>query len=295
VTSLLRRVKTTLSIRAHRRVRGLLEGEYTSVFHGRSMEFDDLRPYVPGDEVRDIDWKATARLRAPMTKRFIASRKHTVLVVADTGRNMAALAEHGETKRDLAVLAAGTIGYLAIRHGDRVALVSGDADDTGFVPPASTEAHLERMLQRIHTATTPASGASDLTRQLDYVTRAFRRRMIVFVIADDRELGAEELRLVRRLCVQHEVLWLRIGDADLMRAEWSASGMHDVHDSSAIPSFVRGDAALRAEFQAAVAERSARAEDVFDGLAVSSRRVGSEADVVPGLFRLLEVHSHARR
>ena len=295
MTSLLRRVKTTLSIRAHRRVRGLLEGEYTSIFHGRSMEFDDLRPYVPGDEVRDIDWKATARLGAPMTKRFIASRKHTVLVVADTGRNMAALAEHGESKRDLAVLAAGTIGYLAVRHGDRVAMVAGDADHTLFVEPASTEAHLERMLQKIDSNTRADAGASNLTKQLEYAARAFRRRMIVFVIADDRELDAEEERLVRRLCVQHEVLWLRIGDADLMRSEWSASGMHDVHDAAVIPAFVRDDPALRAEFAAAVAERAARAEDVFDSFAVSSQRVGRESEVVPGLFRLLEVHRHARR
>jgi uncharacterized protein (DUF58 family) len=295
VTSLLRRVKTTLSIRAHRKVRGLLEGEYVSVFHGRSMEFDDLRPYVAGDEVRDIDWKATARLGAPMTKRFIASRKHTVLVVADTGRDMAALAEHGETKRDLAVLAAGTIGYLAVRHGDRVALVAGDASHTTFVEPASTEAHLERLLQRIHTSTTTDAAASDLTRQLEYAARVFRRRMIVFVIADDRELGAQEQRLVRRLCVQHEVLWLRIGDADLMRPEWSSSGMHDVSDDASIPAFVRTDPALRAEFATAVADRAARAEDVFDGFAVSSRRVSSLAEVVPGLFRLLEVHRHARR
>jgi len=293
--SLLRRVKTTLSIRAHRRVRGLLEGEYTSIFHGRSMEFDDLRPYVPGDEVRDIDWKATARLRTPMTKRFIASRKHTVLVIADTGRNMAALAEKGDTKSDLAILAAGTIGYIAIRHGDRVAMVAGDADHTVFVEPASTEAHLERMLQKIAANTTVAAGASDLTRQLEYAVRAFRRRMIVFVIADDRELGAPEQRLVRRLCVQHEVLWLRIGDADLMKLEWSSAGMHDVHDAAPIPAFVRGDPALRAEFAAAVAESSARAEDVFDGFAVSSQRVSAESDVVPGLFRLLEVHRHARR
>jgi len=293
--SLLRRVKTTLSIRAHRRVRGLLEGEYTSIFHGRSMEFDDLRPYVPGDEVRDIDWKATARLRTPMTKRFIASRKHTVLVIADTGRNMAALAEKGDTKSDLAILAAGTIGYIAIRHGDRVAMVAGDADHTVFVEPASTEAHLERMLQKIASNTTVAAGASDLTRQLEYAVRAFRRRMIVFVIADDRELGAPEQRLVRRLCVQHEVLWLRIGDADLMKPEWSSAGMHDVHDAAPIPAFVRGDPALRAEFAAAVAESSARAEDVFDGFAVSSQRVSAESDVVPGLFRLLEVHRHARR
>jgi uncharacterized protein (DUF58 family) len=295
MTSLLRRVKTTLSIRAHRKVRGLLEGEYTSVFHGRSMEFDDLRPYVPGDEVRDIDWKATARLAMPMTKRFVASRKHTVLVIADTGRNMAALAEHGDTKRDLAVLAAGTIGYLAVRHGDRVALVAGDEQHTVFVEPASTEAHLERLLQRIHRATTTEAGRSDLTRQLEYAARVFRRRMIVFVIADDRELGAGEQRLVRRLCVQHEVLWLRVGDADLMRPEWSTSGMHDVHDSAPIPGFVRDDPALRAEFAAAVAERSARSEELFEGFAVSSRRVSAVDDVVPGLFRLLEVHRHARR
>ena len=295
MTSLLRRVKTTISIHAHRKVRGLLEGEYFSTFHGRSLEFDDIRPYVPGDEVRDIDWKATARLRTPMTKRFIASRKHTVLVIADTGRNMAALAEKGDTKSDLAILAAGTIGYIAIRHGDRVAMVAGDADHTVFVEPASTEAHLERMLQKIAANTTVAAGASDLTRQLEYAVRAFRRRMIVFVIADDRELGAPEQRLVRRLCVQHEVLWLRIGDADLMKPEWSSAGMHDVHDAAPIPAFVRGDPALRAEFAAAVAESSARAEDVFDGFAVSSQRVSAESDVVPGLFRLLEVHRHARR
>jgi len=295
VTSLLRRVKTTLSIRAHRRVRGLLEGEYTSIFHGRSMEFDDLRPYVPGDEVRDIDWKATARLGAPMTKRFIASRKHTVLVIADTGRNMAALAEHGESKRDLAILAAGTVGYLAVRHGDRVAMVAGDAEHTVFVEPASTEAHLERMLQRIHANTRADAAASSLTRQLEYAAKAFRRLMIVFVIADDRELDAEEERLVRRLCVQHEVLWLRIGDADLMRSEWSGSGMHDVHDAAVIPAFVRDDPALRREFAAAVAERASRAEDVFDSFAVSSQRVGRESEVVPGLFKLLEVHRHARR
>jgi len=295
MTSLLRRVKTTLSIRAHRRVRGLLEGEYTSVFHGRSMEFDDLRPYVAGDEVRDIDWKATARLGAPMTKRFIASRKHTVLVIADTGRNMAALAEHGDNKRDLAVLAAGTIGYLAVRHGDRVAMVAGDADHTLFVEPASTEAHLERMLQKIHANTTVDGAASDLTRQLEYAARVFRRRMIVFVIADDRELSAGEQRLVRRLCVQHEVLWLRIGDADLMRPEWADAGMYDVRDAAPIPAYLRDDPHLRAEFDDAVAASAARSEDLFESVAVSSQRVGTEAGVVPGLFRLLEVHRHARR
>ena len=295
MSTLLRRVKTTISIHAHRRVRGLLEGEYFSVFHGRSMEFDDLRPYVPGDEIRDIDWKATARLGSPMIKRFIAARKHTLLLIVDTGRAMAALAEHGESKRDLAVLAAGTLSYVASRHGDRVALVAGDADHTVFVKPGSTEAHLERLLQKIHTATTADAPASNLARQLRYASTAFRRRMIVFVISDDRELGSTELHLLKRLGVQHEVLWLTIADADLMRASWSEQAMHDVEHAAALPSILRSDKRLRAEFEQAVRSRVETTGDVFDKLAISRGRVSRESDVVNGLFRLLEVHRHARR
>ncbi|MDJ0334723.1 DUF58 domain-containing protein [Salinibacterium sp. G-O1] len=293
--SLLRRVKTKLTIHAHRKVRGLIEGEYRSVFHGRSMDFDDLRPYVPGDEFKDIDWKATARHGSPLTKRYIASRKHTLVLVVDTGRDMAALAESGESKRDLAILAAGTAGYIAIRHGDMVALVTGTSEATHYMPPEVTESHLERVLQRIHSSTTLAGEPSNLSRHLDYVARNFRRRMIVMVIADDRPLAADEQRLVRRLTVQHEVLWLTIGDADLMREEWTGSEMYDVADSARVPEFLRHDTALRAEFSASIADAAMRSEELFESLTVSSRRITSAAGVVPGLFRLLEAHKHARR
>lgn len=295
MASLLRRVKTTIAIHAHRKVRGMLEGEYTSVFHGRSMEFDDLRPYVAGDEVKDIDWKATARLGTPMTKRFIASRKHTLLLVVDTGRSMAALAEHGEAKRDLAVLVAGTAGYIASRHGDRVALVAGDAAHSGTVQPGSTDAHLERILQRIHSATTLDSAPSSLLAQLQFAAKAFHRRMIVLIIADDRELGEEEQHVLRRLSVQHEVLWFTIADADLVRADWAGSGMHDVEQAHDLPAFLRRDPGLRAAFASGVAERTTRTQDLFESLAISSHRVGSSDEVVTGLLRLFKAHKHARR
>ncbi|MBC7590768.1 MAG: DUF58 domain-containing protein [Salinibacterium sp.] len=293
--SLLRRVKTRLSIHAHRRVRGLIEGEYRAVFHGRSMDFDDLRPYVAGDEFKDIDWKATARHGSPLTKRYIASRKHTLVLVVDTGRDMAALAESGEVKRDLAILAAGTAGYIAIRHGDMVALVTGTSEATHFMAPELTESHLERMLQRIHVSTSLTSDASDLSSQLAYVARAFRRRMIVMVISDDRPLSADEQRLVRRLSLQHEILWLTIGDADLMRSQWAKTEMYDVADSAGLPGFMRDDPALRAEFAKNIAETAVRSEEIFESLTISSRRITSAAGVVPGLFRLLEAHKHARR
>ncbi|CAN5264133.1 DUF58 domain-containing protein [soil metagenome] len=288
-------MQTRLYIHAHRAVRGLIEGEYRSVFHGRSMDFDDLRPYVPGDEFKDIDWKATARYGSPLTKRYIASRKHTVVLVVDTGRDMAALGASGESKRDVAILAAGTIGYIAIRHGDLVALVAGTERKTEFVPGELTEAHLERLLQRIQSATRLDGAKSNLRAQLEYVSRVFRRRMIIMVIGDDRALDEAEQKLVRRLAAQHEMLWLSVGDADLMRADWAKRDMYDVADSSGVPTFLRENPRLRAAFEQSVVATAESSDELFESLSISSRRVTDEDSVVPGIFRLLEAHKHARR
>jgi uncharacterized protein (DUF58 family) len=292
--SLLQRVRTRLSIHAHRKARGLLDGEYTSVFHGRSLEFDDLRPYVAGDEVKDVDWKATARLGSLMTRRFVASRKQTVVLVVDTGRAMAATAASGESKSDLAILSAGTMGYIAARHGDLVALVAGDEEHTRFLPGQSTEAHLERLLQDIHRHTRLDAPRSDLVRQLSYVGKAFPSGRILVVITDDRPFDEADRQLIARLAVRHEVLWITIADADLMASDLAPRAMSDIESGSGLPSFVRDDPALRAEFERSVALHVGAGEELFDSLAISSQRVTSEADVVPALFRLLARHKASR-
>ena len=96
-----------MGIHAHRKTIELLEGEYSSIHHGRSHDFDDLREYAPGDEVKDIDWKATARSTVPLIKRYIASRQHNIVFIVDTGRGMAAVAESGEPKKEIAIQAVG--------------------------------------------------------------------------------------------------------------------------------------------------------------------------------------------
>jgi uncharacterized protein (DUF58 family) len=298
VDELLHRVRTRLAIRAHRKVRGMLDGEYVSLFHGKSLDFDDLRAYVPGDDVKDIDWKATARVGSPLTKRYIATKKHAVLLVVDTGRDFAALAEGGTPKRDIAILAAGVIGYLAVRHGDHVGLVAGDRDNTEYVPLRGTESHLERLLRVIHTRTSLDAGPSRLATQLDYVRRTFRRRMLLIVLADDGAIAAdreEELRLIRRLHAQHEILWITVSDADPTLDEYADRDMIDVADGRELPPFLRRDSALRAEFATAVATRTTASTEMLDRIGISSRRITSDDDVVPALFRLLEVHNHARR
>ena len=116
--SLVQQVKGRLSIHVRRRSLALLEGGYASIHKGRSMDFDDLREYAVGDDIRDIDWKASARHGSMLIKRYVAERHFSLIIVMPAGREMAATAAGGEPKRDIAVLAAGVLGWLAVRHGD---------------------------------------------------------------------------------------------------------------------------------------------------------------------------------
>jgi uncharacterized protein (DUF58 family) len=322
VPALLPRVKTTLSIVAHRRVRGWLDGEYRSVFHGKSHDFDDLRPYVPGDEIRDIDWKATARHGAPLTKRYIASRKQAVMIVVDSGRDLAAVSASGEPKRDLAIQAAGVLGYLAHRHGDQVGLVTGDAAGSALVPLGGTEGHLERLLQIIHARASLQGSPSDFAGQLDYVARRFRRRMLLVIISDDQALAgtgddasgtngssganarpprtpgatASDLRpLLRRLHAQHEMLWVSIADADLVAATPRGAELLDVQTFGELPEFLRRDPQVRREYTERATAQKTETRDILDRIGIASTRIESTRDVVPKLFRLLERHNHAGR
>ena len=160
-TSLLRKVKAKTAVHAHRKVRSVLDGEHGSIHKGRSMDFDDLREYVLGDDVKDLDWKATARSGRPLVKRFVATRQHAITLVVDTGQSMSALADATSTKRDVAVFAAGVVAQLATRHGDLVGLLAAPrhpARRRSATPPGPSTSHLG-----LETCTSSASCARSTT------------------------------------------------------------------------------------------------------------------------------------
>ncbi len=289
MTTLLQRVKSTMAIFAHRKARGMLDGEYGSVFRGRSLDFDDLRAYVPGDEVRDIDWKATARHGSPLIKRYVAVRRQTVLLITDTGRNMAAVARGGETKKDIAVMALGVLGYLAHRHGDVVGLVSGDSSGTRTLPAKGGEAHLERLLRHVHSHASEDAAGSSIGEQLEHVARTVKGRHLLFVVADEIAANPELNRLLRRLRVQHEILWLTIRDADLASAaEW-----YGVDDSSPLLSHLAQSPAVAAAYIQAAEERDAGRENMLREAGITEGSVAGTHDVITALFALLEGHRRA--
>lgn len=297
MTSLILRVKSTMAIFAHRKARGMLDGEYGSVFRGRSLDFDDLRAYVPGDEVRDIDWKASARHGSPLIRRYVAVRRQTLILLVDTGRNMAAVSRTGECKRDIAVMALGAMGYLAHRHGDAVGLVSGDSGGSRAMPAKNGEAHLERLLRRVNEGCRLDAAASRIEDQLDHVARTVKGRNLLFVVADEVAASPALGKLLRRLRAQHEILWLTVRDAELAPARpGDAGGAEDffsVADSRVLPWHLGRDAAVVAAYAEATAERGAARKAMLRQAGITEGEVDGSGDVVAALFALLERHRRA--
>lgn len=288
MVSLLVSVRTKMSLHVRHRVRGWLGGEYPSVHRGRSMDFDDLREYIRGDDVKDVDWKASARSGTILLKRYVAIRKHNVLLVVDTGRSMAARAAGGDQKRDVAVMAAGVFGQIAIQHGDLVGLLAGDAGGLVRAPLRQTNAHLELVLRQIHARIDTAGAPSDLAGLLEAVRRSTSRRMILLVVTDDAPLTDEHRAILRRLRVQHEILWLTINDTVLTEPSLAAADLLDVLGGGRLPAFLRDDAELRAAYDDATSAATLDRAAVLRQLGIVAHDVGAEADVIPAVLRLLE-------
>lgn len=281
-----------MAIYAHEKVRGVLEGEYGSVFKGRSMDFDDLREYIPGDDVKDIDWKATARSGSTLIRRYIAIRKHNIMLVVDTGRNMSAVAADGNSKKQIAVLLAGVMTTLALKHGDLIGLVSGNKDRSKYLPLKTGNVHAEQVLQEIDKSIREDSPKSNIASQLEYLARNIRRKMIVVVISDETPFDETLSSVVRRLRAQHEILWLRIADADLT----SENNLSDIENmSDELPAFIRNSKVVVKSYKEAEEAERLNFSQALNRLAISSERVNSEAEAVSKVYRLLERHRSARR
>jgi len=281
-----------MSLHVPRKVNGLLEGEYTSLHKGRSMDFDDLREYIRGDDVKDVDWKASARSGSILLKRYVAVRKHNVLVVVDTGRSMSARAAGGGDKRDVAVMAAGVLGSIAVQHGDLVGMLAGDAAGVVRAPQRESDAHLEQILRCIHSRIDGAGAPSDLVGLLEAVRRSIARRMTLLIVTDDAPLTAAHRAILRRLRVQHEILWLTINDTVLVDPALAAADLVDVAGGR-LPAALRDDPQLCGEYAAGVRDAAESRAVTMRELGIVAEDIGAEADVIPSVLRLLERTRHA--
>jgi uncharacterized protein (DUF58 family) len=185
-TSELARAARVLQVRSRREVAGALVGGYRSAFRGGGVEFEESRPYAPGDDVRAIDWNAFARSGALHVKRYREERDQTLLLLLDVSASMG-FGTVGPSKAALAARAAALLAAAARAAGDRVGLWTFDQGVVSEVPPGRGEAHEVRLLRALVAAGGGGEGATALAPLLAAVRDRIHRRAIVFLLSDLRD------------------------------------------------------------------------------------------------------------
>ncbi|MCT2981024.1 DUF58 domain-containing protein [Propionibacterium freudenreichii] len=316
--ALLTRIKTSLTIPAQRRVAGLLDGAYASIHAGRSLDFADLRAYVPGDDVKDIDWNATARGDEVLVKRYVGDRKHTIMVVVDTGREMAGTAAIAPTRlpgegahawtgtsesvapvpmvsesvADVAITVAGLLGWLAVGHGDYVSIASMGADGPFLPRPTLRETELERMLVAVQESSTPGSPPARFDELVRTMITATRRRTVMFLVTADVMPGHAALASMRRLAAQHQLVHIAIGELDPGAAARAGRELRDVDSGLGLPSFVGHDDVLAREFARQAERRHAERARALEQIGVPHAEISPDDVVITQVLSVLERMRH---
>ena len=218
-----------VELRTRRLVTDALAGEYHSVFKGRGMDFDEVREYSPGDEVRLIDWNVTARTGVPFIKKLREERELTLLLAVDVSAS-GKFGSKTQSKRELAAEIASVLAFSAIRNRDKVGLLLFSDEIEQFIPPKKGRQHVLRVIREILFCT-PQRRGTDVASALDFCNDVLRRRAVIFLISDFIE-SAEAFGRLRRLLrltnKRHDLVLLHLRDRH--EEELPAVGLLTVED-----------------------------------------------------------------
>jgi uncharacterized protein (DUF58 family) len=221
-----------IELRTNRLVSETLAGQYHSVFKGQGMNFEEVREYQPGDDVRSIDWNVTARMNHPFVKKFVEERELTVVLVVDlSGSGLFGSGE--QSKRELAAEIASVLAFSAIRNNDKVGLILFTEGVEKYVPPRKGRKHVLRVIREIlfHE---PRRQGTDLNQPLEFLSHVVPHRSIIVVISDflgqtaptraeieahlrrkvvlSETLGQTSLRALRQANRRHDVVAVQVSD-----------------------------------------------------------------------------------
>ncbi len=232
-----------LHIQAGRRVDSPFGGEYRSAFRGQGMEFEEVRPYVPGDDVRHIDWNVTARTGSPHIKEFREERELTLQLVLDVSGSVGfgSGGVDGRTDKRLQVArVAGALAFAAVRNGDRVGLMTFSDRVERFLPPRKSRGHAWAVLRAAFERDAQGRG-TDLAGALEQLGSTLRRRAVVCVVSDfisDTPYARELAILARRHRVSgflvHDPLEQAMPSLGLVEVEDAETGHRRLVDAGAL-------------------------------------------------------------
>jgi uncharacterized protein (DUF58 family) len=303
VTELLETVRR-VELRTNRLVNDTMVGAYLSHFKGRGMDFEELREYMPGDDVRDIDWNVTNRLGRPFVKRFREERELAAVLAVDVSGS-SAFGSGNLSKREYAAEVAATLALSATRNGDKVALLLFTEQTELFIPPRKGRRHILRIVREM-LAFAPKKRGTDIPAALAFLNHALPRRSIVFLLTDfleTRRNGISPGKSSRRDVIQelgitnarHDLVCLhlhdpresRLPDAGLLTIEDAETGEILELDSH------RG--AVRERFATLNEKRLEQLDQSLNRTAVDTLRLNTVEPFAQTLQRFFEIRRARRR
>lgn len=270
-----------IQIYTSKAVNDVLAGEYHSVFKGQGMEFEEVREYQIGDEVRSIDWNVTARMGEPFVKRFREERELTVLFAVD----LSASGDFGSTdklKNEVAAEICALLAFSAIKNNDKVGLIVFTDTVELFIPPAKGTSHVLRIVREL-LGFKPRQAKTDIAAAVDFLGKVTRRQTVVFLVSDFLESGFEHsLRAVGKC---HDLTAISI--VDPVELKMPNVGLVELEDAETgeLIQIDTSSAAFRKRYEGLGADRSGKLRDLFRSMDVDQIEILTGRDYVRDLVK----------
>lgn len=279
------KIKANLSIYTKKKTSNILEGAYNSIYKGKSMNFEDLREYVVGDNVKDIDWKASARTNKILIKQYIAEKRHNILFILDTGKKMLADTQEADSKQEVALMSIGTIAYIVDKHGDSIASIHRGKEKIKLLPFKTGLYNIEKILT---TYEKEIETENNLEELINYVLKYIKRKMIIFIVTDLAGMDSITETTLKKLSLLHDVTVINISDA-LMTGQ----NTFDIDENNYIPDYILEDEKLKNIELEIKTQMYQTIKNKFKKYKIVTTTINKQKDIVNDILKLLERRKNA--
>lgn len=274
-----------IQIRTSRVVNDILAGQYQSVFKGQGMEFHEVREYVPGDDVRMIDWNVTARTNAPHIKVLAEEREMTVMLMVDVSGS-GRFGSVSRFKNELAAEFCAVIAFSAIQNNDKVGLVVFSDEVELYVPPAKGRKHVLRVIREI-LYFEPKSHKTNISEALHFLNGVMKRRAVTFLVSDFMDAGFETpLRIANK---RHDMIAVVVADPreeELNDVGWVSTMDAETNREALVNT---SDPAVRKQYARIALHRIRSREEVLRRTRVDTIHIRTDRPYIPELYRFFRM------
>lgn len=274
-----------IEIHTRRLVNESFIGEYHSVFKGRGMEFDEVREYQPGDEIRTIDWNVTARMGRPFIKRYVEERELTVMLLVDVSAS-GNFGSIKQLKNEIATEICALLAFSAIKNNDKVGLIMFTDRIEKFLPPKKGTRHVLRVIREL-LCSEPAGKGTNISAALEYMNKLSSRRTISFVISDF--IADDYMHALRIANKKHDVIAITV--VDPREQELPNVGFVELKDaeSGEILLVDTANPLVRKEFRALNARQREERSKLFRSMGVDEIIINTGRNYVEPVIRFFRI------